>query len=88
VDVEFADGSHKLTVAIAQPNKETEVWVYPGDEFQLRNFFSDNPGDWQAAAPANAVSHLALWLDPIDWLSVAPSSITIRDVEVVRLSLG
>ena len=88
VDVGFADGTHKLTVALAEPNKETEVWIYPGDESQLRNYFSDNPGDWRAAAPPTPVSHMALWLDPIDWLSVAPTSITIGDVQVVWLSLG
>jgi hypothetical protein len=87
VDVQFADGTHKLAVALAEPNKETEVWVYPGDELQLRSYFSDNPGDWRAAATPTPVSRIALWLDPIDWLSVAPTSITIHDVQVVRLAL-
>lgn len=87
LDVEFADGTHKLAVVLAEPNKETALWIYPGDEFQLRNYFSDNPEDWRAAATPIPVSRMALWLDPIDWLSVAPTSITIRDVQVVNVTL-
>ena len=85
VDLQLADGTHKSTVAIAEPNKETEVWVDPGDENQLRNYFSNNPADWRAAAPPIPVSRISLWLDPMDWLSVKPTGITIRDVQVTQI---
>lgn len=85
VDVALADGTHKLAVALAEPNKETEVWIYPGEEAQLRNYFSGNSGDWRGAAPPIPISHIALWLDPIDWLSVKPTGIAIRDVQVVQI---
>lgn len=88
VDLTLSDGSHKLAVVLPEPNRETQVWVYPGDELQLRNYFSDNAADWRAAAPAIPVSHVALWLEPIDSFSVAPTSITIRNIQAVRLSLG
>lgn len=85
VDLELADGTHKSTVAIAEPDKETEVWVYPGDENQLRSYFSNNPADWRAAAPSIPVSRISLWLDPMDWLSVKPTGIAIRDVQVMQV---
>src|SRR5260370_6290219 len=85
VDVELADGTHKLAVALAEPNKESEVWVYPGDENQLRNYFSPNPADWRAAAPPIPVSRIRLWFDPMDWLSVNPTGVTVRDVQAVQI---
>jgi hypothetical protein len=85
VELELADGTRKSTVAIAEPNKETAVWVYPGDENQLRNFFSNNPADWRAAAPPIAVSRISLWLDPLDWLSARPTGIALRDVQVLQI---
>jgi hypothetical protein len=85
VDLQFADGTHKSTVAIAEPNRDTEVWLYPGDENQLRNYFSNNPADWRAAAPPIPVTRIALWLDPLDWLSVKPVGIALRDVDIVQV---
>jgi hypothetical protein len=86
VDVELADGTHKLAVALAEPNKQSEVWVYPGDENQLRNYFSPDPADWRAAAPPIPVSRIRLWFDPMDWLSVNPTGVTLRDVQAVQIS--
>jgi hypothetical protein len=85
VDLELADGTRKSTVGIAEPNKETEVWVYPGDENQLRNFFSNDPADWRAAAPPIAISRISLWFDPLDWLSARPTGINLRDVQVLQI---
>jgi hypothetical protein len=74
-----------LAVALAEPNKESEVWVYPGDENQLRNYFSPNPADWRSAAPPIPVSRIRLWFDPMDWLSVNPTGVTVRDVQAVQI---
>ena len=88
VDIEFADGTHKLAPAALEPNEVTEVWIHPGDEFQLRRYFSANSTDWRAAASSVPISHLALRVEPFDWFSVIPTRISIHKVEAVRISLN
>lgn len=87
VDVQLADGSHKATPVVVQPNQASEIWIYPWLETQLMRYFSDNPEDWRDPALAMPVSRLALRVTPIDWLSVMPSSIRVEAVEAVGLGL-
>lgn len=87
VDVQLADGTHKITPVVVQPNQASEIWIYPWHETQLTRYFSDNPVDWRDPALATPVSRLALRVTPIDWLSVIPSSIRVESVEAVGLAL-
>ena len=87
VEVQLADGSHKVRPVVVQPNQASEIWIYPWRETQLTRYFSANPADWRDPALATPVSRLALRVIPIDWLSVMPSSIRVESVEAVGLGL-
>ena len=86
VDIKLADGTDKQTNIAVQPNEVNDVWIYPGDEFQLRGYFSGDSADWRAAVPRFSVSRLVIRVEPFDWFSVAPTSISIHKIEAVRIS--
>jgi len=77
-----ADGS---IPAIVQPDHPYEIWIYPGEQAVLANYFSPDASQWRPTARRRLQS-LSLQSLPIDWISVTPSRITIQDVQTVKLS--
>ncbi len=87
LQMSFADGSEKSIGFIAEPNRDSDVWVYPWDERGLGNYFSGDESQWREPNRP-ALTGLRLLITPLDWISVVPSSITIEAVDSVHLSLG
>jgi hypothetical protein len=80
--VYLADGSEQVLHFFAEPNRATEVWVYPGDARQMAGYFSSDSSTWPTGATP---VRLAMWITPFDWTSVTPNSISIDGVEAVRI---
>jgi len=81
----FDHGPDRSVPAIVQPNHSYKLWIYPWEQAELMNYFSSNAKDWRAASRPH-LQAISLQCVPIDWLSVAPSRITIDDVQTVKLS--
>ncbi len=81
----FDHGPDRSIPAIVQPNHPYEIWVYPWEQAGLVNYFSPNSKDWRAASRPH-LQAISLQCVPIDWLSVAPSQVTIEDVQTIKLS--
>jgi hypothetical protein len=83
--VHFDRGPDRSIPVIVQPDHPYEIWVYPGEQAGLVNYFSPKAGQWRDPSRPH-VQGLSLQCVPLDWLSVMPSWITINDVQTVKLS--
>jgi hypothetical protein len=81
----FADRSWQLAYFVAEPNHDSEVWVYPGDPKQEGGYFSSDDSRWPAGSPPIRVK---LLITPLDWISVSPESVSVEEVDAVRVSLN
>lgn len=79
----FADGSAQALHFVVEPNRDCEVWVYPGDLRAMGGYFSDDSSRWPTGP---APTRLAMWITPFDWVSVTPRSVTIAAIDAVRIS--
>ena len=82
-----SDGTVKRVRAIAPPNRENDIWIYPGDDEQLGAYFSADPNSWRAGAEA-PVQSISLMVQSMDWFSVQPTGLRIEKVEAVKLGLA
>jgi hypothetical protein len=83
VEVELADGTRKRTNLVVPPNQASEVWVYPGDEENLGQFFSSEEAIWpDQRAP---VVRIRIIVTKMDWVSLMPAQVTVEKAEVISL---
>ena len=82
-----ADGTTKSVPVLVPPNRETDVWVYPGDDALLASYFSADPTAWQAGALA-PVTSLTLTVSSMGWGSARPLSASVRRVDAVSLGMS
>jgi len=82
----LAGGMEKSVQFIVEPNRTSDIWVYPGDEQELGAYFSDDEARWRSGGRPE-VTGLTLLVAPYDWLSVAPESVTIESIAVVHLKM-
>ena len=85
-DLSFADGSTKSVEFLAEPNRSSDIWIYPWDDKSMDRYFSTDATQWRAANRP-AVTGLKLHITPLDWISVLPSKVTIEEVNAVRVDL-
>ena len=81
--VYLADGSEQVLHFFAEPNRDSEIWVYPGDAKDMDGYFASDSSRWPTGATP---VRLALWITPFDWTSVTPNSVRIESVEALRIS--
>ena len=79
----FADGSARVLHFVVEPNRDSEIWVYPGDLRAMGGYFSNDSSRWPTGA---APTRLAMWITPFDWVSVTPQSVSIKAIDAVRIS--
>ena len=84
--LQFADGSQKDSEVLVEPNHLTDVWLYPYDEKGMGGYFSAREAEWPRSN-RSAVTGLVVYVNPFDWVSVIPGSVTIEKIEAVRISL-
>ena len=84
LEISRADGTVELRSFLAIPNVSSEVWIYPWDESQLSRYFQTDEKMWSVVTPP--LTHLRLWVTPLDWVSQVPNSITLEDARAVRLT--
>ncbi|MGC2109247.1 MAG: hypothetical protein WA655_06990 [Candidatus Korobacteraceae bacterium] len=82
----FADASEKIIQFVAEPNRDSEVWVYPWDEKEMGGYFSDDESRWRGGNRP-AITRLQLLVTPLDWISVVPISVKISSVKAVRVAM-
>ena len=87
VTVRHSDTSEKVFRAVLPPNKSTNLWIYPWDEFQLINYFDKDEEKWRVGRPRAPVQQIAFRFERMDWLSAIPTQINIQAIEAVRLRL-
>jgi hypothetical protein len=86
LQMSFADGSQKSIQFVLEPNRTSDVWVYPWNEEDMGRYFSSDKSAWrQSQRPL--LTHLRLLVTPFDWLSVTPTRVAIDCVKAVRLLL-
>jgi hypothetical protein len=89
LSMEFSDGSSKTARLAVEPNRTVDVWIYPWDEMNLRNYFRSDPSVWKPAGRVSpAVRSLGLRAERQDLFSVAPQAIEIESLEGIELALG
>lgn len=86
LQMSFADGSQKSLQFVVEPNRTSDVWVYPWDDREMGRYFLPDESQWRPESRP-ALVRLKLLITPFDWVSVRPSSVNIEIVEAVRLSL-
>ena len=82
----FADGSDKSIEFVVEPNRRTDIWVYPWDDYQMGNYFLADESDWRPQDQP-AIIGLKLFITPFDWISVVPQSLSVQQVDAVRASI-
>jgi hypothetical protein len=82
----FRDGSQKAIPFVLQPDKPSDLWFYPWDDRTMVGYFSPDSALWRIG-PRPPVTAITVVVEPFDWISVLPSSITIQSVETVRLGM-
>ena len=85
MEISRSDGSRELRTFLAIPNLRSEVWIYPWDESRLTRYFESDEKKWSVVAPA--ITHLRLWVTPLDWVSQVTKSLTLEDARAVRISM-
>jgi len=86
LQLSFDNGTEKTIAFVLQPNRTTDVWMYPWDEKEMGSYFAADRSAWPSGKRPNIVG-LTLLVAPYDWLSVAPNSVTIEGVQAVRLEM-
>ena len=87
LQMSFADGSQKSIQFVVEPNRTSEVWVYPWDDQNLGRYFYNEALGWRQTQHAS-LTRLQLLITPFDWISVAPSTIRLESIQAVSLSLN
>ncbi|HUK43481.1 MAG TPA: hypothetical protein VLW48_03455 [Candidatus Bathyarchaeia archaeon] len=82
----FADGAEKIVQFVIEPNQASDIWIFPWDSLTMADYFSVDEGQWRRGRRPALVG-LKLLVNPYDWLSVLPSSITIDKIEAVQLKM-
>jgi len=85
LEITRADGGRQAIAFVLPPNVPTDVWFHPWDNDVL-GFFASDESQWHSASNS-AITHLRLLLAPIDWVSVSPSSVSVEEVDAVRLTM-
>ena len=85
LEITRADGNRKVIAFVLPPNQSTDVWFYPWDD-DLFRFFASDETQWHAG-PHPAITHLRLLVNPIDWVSIIPSAVSLDAVDAVRLTM-
>ena len=86
VQITFADGSQKRIGFLVEPNRTSEVWLYPWDGAAMGSYFAADEAEWRVTNRP-AVVGLKLFITRFDWISVVPSRLFIESVDAVRMSM-
>ncbi|MGC2109743.1 MAG: hypothetical protein WA655_09510, partial [Candidatus Korobacteraceae bacterium] len=80
----FADRSWQMVYVVVEPNRDSEVWVYPGQSKEMGDYFSNDGSQWPVSRPPTRIK---LLITPFDWISVAPESVNVEAVDAVRVRM-
>lgn len=86
LQVAFSDGSQSSLQFVAPPGRDTDVWVYPWSAKDLSQYFAVDESHWRTGSRPIPTG-LTLLVTPFDWISVAPTSVSLKSIEAVRLDL-
>jgi hypothetical protein len=86
LEISRADGSSELRWFIIQPNMAMDVWLYPWGAPDLVRYLEADEVQWRSR-PRPSITGLRILATPMDWVSVAPESITVEAADAVTLSM-
>jgi hypothetical protein len=81
--ISFADRSSKSIRFVVEPNHYSEVWIYPWDAKLMGGYFSS---DYSEPLPGSPITNLRLLVEPFDWISISPESVSIGSVDAFRIN--
>jgi hypothetical protein len=87
LEITRADGSRDLRAFVVEPNVPSEVWVYPWADSGLSGYFGAEETQWRSG-PRPSITHLRLFVTPVDWVSQQADSIVVESAEAVKLSMA
>jgi len=86
LEMSFADGSQKSRQFVIEPNRISDVLLYPWDDKEMGKYFLPDESQWRPENRPTLVG-LRLLITPFDWISVRPRSVGIESIEAFRLGL-
>jgi hypothetical protein len=87
LEITRADGSHDVRAFVVEPNRLSDVWIYPWNEPDLAHYFDADEIQWRTATRP-AITQLRLLATPVDWVSQQPDSIVIESADAVTVSMA
>lgn len=86
--LKFSDGTLKTALLAVQPDRSDEVWIFPGDERHLKDYFQPDSSRWRPGLHGVAtVRAIQLRSQPYDFMSVAPQRVEIDAVDAIELNM-
>lgn len=86
LQITFADGSRKRLPFLVEPNRTSEVWLYPWDEAEMGSYFAADESEWRLTKHP-AIVGLKLLITRHDWISVVPGRVFIESITAVQISM-
>lgn len=88
VTVSYAGGGTKTMRVAVEPDRRSELWIYPWQEENLRRYFLADASQWPAAGAGPDVIAVRLHAERPDQISVMPRSIRMESIDGVQLTMG
>jgi hypothetical protein len=86
--LQFAGGTAKTTRLLIEPNQLVDVWIYPFEEVNLKNYFRRDESEWRPDQSLRPVlTGIQLRTAPFDQISATPSWIRLDSIDAASLSL-
>jgi len=86
LEIEHPDAIYETKAFLIEPNVSSEVWLYPGDETELVQYFSADENQWRMG-PRSSITSLQLLVAPYDWVSVQPDSIDVEAADAITFAM-
>lgn len=87
VNLRYADATEKTHSAVLPPNVSADLWIYPGQDQFLANYFHESEAEWRKGARRSKLTSVNLTFSRMDDMSVVPSNVSVESVEAVLLRL-
>jgi hypothetical protein len=87
LEIARTDGSLELRPFVIEPNVPSDIWFYPWNDLDLSSYFAADESHWRSGLRP-PVTHLRLWVTPLDWFSQRPDWVQIESASAVRAHLS
>jgi hypothetical protein len=87
ITLQLADGTSKTARLALEPDRASEIWVYPWAEVNLKYYFRADSREWKPSGrPLPAVRSVGLRAERLDPATIMPNSIQLESLDGIELS--